>query len=247
MLETLYNNAVYCGKMQLMGGLMNKANRFGRVIAVCFWICMVVILFVHRDEITVEKIVGFTPDNALLAILVMLALFALKGSTMLINGNVLYTACGVMFSLPLAVMVNVLGSVIMTTISFWIGRKGGAATMERLTQKYRKLEMLRSVPHENQFLSTLLLRILGILPCEPVGMYLGACRLRYLDYIGGTLLGLLPAIISYAVMGEYASEPTSPQFIAAVAFQIMTTVCTLIAGVILKRKKKVHQGGTGNN
>lgn len=224
-----------------MGVLMNKTNRIGRVIAICFWVCLVVILLLHKDEITVESIVGFTPDEPLPAILVMLALFALKGSTVLMNGNILYAACGVMFPLPLAIAVNLLGSIVMTTIPFLIGRKGGAKTMEQLTQKYSKLRMLQSVPHKNQFLFTLLLRVIGLLPCEPVGMYLGACRLRYPNYIGGTLLGLLPAIAGFAVMGGYASDPASPQFIAAVAFQITVTVCTLTAGFIFKRKKKAEQ------
>lgn len=229
-----------------MEGSMHKGGKIGRAIVVCLWICLVVVLFIHRDEITVERIVGFTPDNTLLAILVMLALFTLKGSTVLMNGNILYTACGVMFSLPLAFAVNIFGSVIMTTIPFLIGHKGGAGTLEKLTQKYKKLNLLRDAPKENEFLFTLFLRILGLLPCEPVGMYLGACKLRYIPYIGGTLLGLLPAVIAYAVMGEYATIPNSPQFIAAVSFQIASMVCTLIAGCVWKRKKKVNSGTEEN-
>ena len=157
------------------------------------------------------------------------------------NGNILYTACGVMFSLPLAIAVNMLGSIIMTTIPFWIGRKGGASSLEKLTKKYKKLNLLRDAPRKNEFLFTLLLRILGLLPCEPVGLYLGACKLSYINYIRGTLLGLLPAAIAFAVMGEYATAPTSPQFIAAVAFQIVTTICTLIFGGVWRRKKKANQ------
>lgn len=219
---------------------MHKGGKIGRAIVVCFWVFLIGILLVHRDEITVERIVGFTPDSTLLAILVMLALFALKGSTVFMSGNVLYVACGVMFSLPLAVAVNMLGSVVMTTIPFWIGRKGGTEALEKLTQKYKKLNLLRDAPKENEFLFTLLLRILGLLPCEPVGMYLGACRLRYRPYIGGTLLGLLPAAFAFAVMGEYAATPDSPQFIAAAALVAATTVCTLIAGGVWKRKKKTE-------
>ncbi len=217
---------------------MHKGGKIGRVIVVCFWVFLIGILLVHRDEITVERIVGFTPDNTLLAIIVMLALFTLKGSAVLMNGNVLYTACGVMFSLPVAVAVNILGSVIMTTIPFWIGCKGGGAILEKLAQKYKKINLLRDAPKENEFLFTLLLRILGLLPCEPVGMYLGACKLRYIPYIGGTLLGLLPAVIAFAIMGEYAAEPAAPQFIAAVAFQIVISICALILVGVWKKKRK---------
>lgn len=109
--------------------------------------------------------------------------------------------------------------------------------LEQLTQKYRKLELLRDFPRQNEFLFTLALRLFGVLPCEPVGMYLGACRIRYDRYIGATLLGLLPATVLYAVMGEYASAPASPQFIAAVAIQAATTIIVLFWGLVRKRRK----------
>ena len=81
--------------------MKNKAEKAARAIGICFWIFIVVLLLIHRDEITVEKIVGFTPENVFLAILAMLLLFTIKGSTACINGNILYMASGVMFSLPL--------------------------------------------------------------------------------------------------------------------------------------------------
>jgi len=222
--------------------MKNKVEKAAIAIGACFWIFIVILLLIHRDEITVEGIVGFTPENVFLAILAMLLLFAIKGSTACINGNILYMASGVMFSLPLAVTVNMLGSIMMTTIPFLFGRKGGTGTVERLTQQHKKLELLRAFPQNNQFHFTLLLRILGLLPCEIVSMYLGACQLRYQHYICGTLLGLLPAAVAYSVMGAYSRAPASPQFVAAVIFQIATTICAVIAGGIWMRKRK--QGRT---
>ena len=203
---------------------------------------MILVLMVHRDEITVEKIIGVSSDNAALAILVLLVLFTIKGCTVGRNGSLLYVASGALFSLPLAVVVNMVESTIMTTIPFGLGKKGGSGTMEALTQRYKKLELLRSFPRKNPFKMTLLLRTLGLLPCEIVGMYLGACRLRYRDYICGTLLGLFPAAVAFSVMGAYFYAPTSIQFVCAAAFQVFTTVCTVIAGGIWKRKKKKEQG-----
>lgn len=217
---------------------MQRGSKLGRGVAVCFWIGVILICFIYRDELTVERIVTFAPDNTLLAMLVMLALFTLKGCTMFLNGNIMYMACGVMFPLPLAIAVNLLGSAIMTTVPFWIGRRGGASMLEKLTRKYKKLDLLRDAPKENEFLFTLCLRILGILPSEPVSMYLGACNLRYIPYIAGTLLGLIPVVNAYTVMGAYAADPASPQFIAAAVFRIIATLCMLILAGIWNQKKK---------
>lgn len=219
--------------------MIHGSEKGRRVVIVCFWLILVCVLLANKDELTVEKIVSFSPENILLTILIILVLFAVKGCTALINANVLYISCGIMFSLPLAIAVNLLGSFIMTSVPFFTGRKGGTALMEKLTQKYKKLEPLYSSPSKSPFLFTLMLRTFGILPCEIISMYLGACQLGYKNYICGTLLGLLPSIIAFSVMGEYASDLTSPQFIAAAVFKITAILATLIAGGIWKRKRKV--------
>lgn len=210
----------------------------GKIIAIGFWGILIIACFVHRDELTIEAIVNFTPDEPLWAAAVMLGLFTLKGCTVLLNGNILYAASGVMFSLPAAILVNLFGTLTMTTIPFFVGRKGGGKTVETLTRKYPKLSALKDAPRHSEFSFTFFLRVLGILPCEPVGMYLGACGIHYDKYICGTFLGLAPAIVAYAVIGEYAAQPTSPQFIIAACFQAGTTICTLIVAFLRKLQKR---------
>lgn len=68
-------------------------------------------------------------------------------------------------------------------------------------------------------------------------MYLGACSLRFGRYIAGTMLGLAPAIVMYAIIGAYIAEPTSPQFLVSVIIQAGTTICSLGAALIWERQK----------
>ena len=212
-----------------------------KLVAFCFYLGVSVVCFIHRDKITIESIVSYTPENPAVAAAVMLALFTLKGCTVFVNGNILYAACGVLFPLPAAIAVNAVGTVIMTTIPFFIGRKSGTAAMAALTQKYKKLEMVRNAPRHNELLFTLFMRVLGILPCEPVGMYLGSCGLRYSRYIVGTMIGLAPAIVAYAIIGEYAADPASPQFITAAVFQVGTTLCSLAVAFVWKLRRRSTQ------
>ena len=213
----------------------------GKLSAICIYLGVAVVCFIHRNKITIESIVSYTPENAAMAAAVMLALFTLKGCTVFVNGNILYAACGVLFPLPAAIAVNTAGSIIMTTIPFFIGRKSGTTTMDALAQKYKKLEMARNAPRYNELLFTLFMRILGILPCEPVGMYLGSCGLRYSKYIVGTMIGLAPAIVAYAIIGEYAADPMSPQFIISAIFQAGTTLCSLAAALMWKLRRRANQ------
>ena len=93
------------------------------MIGVAFWVCLIILCLIHRDQITVDNIVSFTPGNPFLAVCVILFLFALKSVSVVIYGGILYVASGILFSLPAAIAVNLAGSVIMTTIPFLIGKK----------------------------------------------------------------------------------------------------------------------------
>lgn len=227
-----------------MGEKKKPYNKGGKTAVIILWLIVIAVCFIFRDELTIERIVSFTPDNLLLAAIVMLGLFTLKGCTVCTNGDILYTASGVMFPLPMAVAVNLLGSLIMTTIPYWTGRKGGTDMLESLVEKHEKLRIFHETPRKDPFISALLLRLLGLIPCEIVSMYLGACNVHYRKYIGGTLLGLLPAALTFAFMGKYLSNPTSPQFLAAGGFQIVVRVSCLILGAVWKRntgKKETKQ------
>lgn len=216
----------------------DKGGKGGKLIVLCFWLVLFLILFSQRDKLTVERIVGYSPENMVLACAVILLLYGVKGCTMLINGYILYIAAGIMFPTALALVINLLGSVIMITIPYILGRRGGVAMLNKLMTKYQKLEALRDKPKENPRQTAFLLRILGVLPCEIVSLFLGACELDFWKYLTGSLMGLIPSLISTTIMGVYASTPGSPQFIIAAVIWAVGAGSGLVLSYVEKKKKR---------
>lgn len=209
-----------------------------KVIGVAFWVCLIILCLIQRDQITVDNIVNFTPKNPFLAACVILLLFALKSVSVVIYGGILYAASGILFPLPAAIAVNLVGSVIMTTIPFLIGKRSGVKILDRLVQKNSKLEILRSVPKQNEWLISFFVRIVGVLPSDLVSMYLGASGLHYTRYMIGTIVGLLPAIIDFSVMGKSIHDVSSPAFRISVGIEIFLMILSISIYSIWKRKKK---------
>ena len=216
----------------------SRADVILKIAAVLIWLGAVLCLLMHRDEITVEKIVNFTPKNPALAILIILFLYALKGISMPIYGGILYAASGIIFPLPTAIAVNAAGSVIMTTLPFLIGKHLGAKLLDRLVQKNPKLELLRSFPKQNDLLISFFVRLVGVLPADLVSMYLGASGLDYVRYIIGTIAGLLPSIINFSVIGMSINDVSSPAFWLSLICEICLTVFSVIIFYVLKKKKE---------
>ncbi len=211
-------------------------------VAVIFWLIIILLCLIYRDEITVDSIVAFTPNNTFVAVLVMLALFVVKSVSIFIYCGLLYAASGILFPLPLAILVNILGSVIMATIPFMIGHNAGTGLVSRLIEKHPKLKFMKDVPNQNEFFMSFFVRIIGILPSDIIGMYLGASGIRYNRYIAGTILGMLPATVTFCIMGMRINDVTSPEFLFSLGFELcLMVVSTTAYAVWMKKVKRKNQ------
>ena len=207
-------------------------------IPVFFWAAVILLCFLYRDRITVENIVNFTPENPVLAVGIMLLLFAFKSVTFVIYGSILYAVNGILFPLPFAILLNMAGSAIMATLPFLIGRRNGSGLLVKLTEKYPKLSVLRKLPSENGFFLSVVIRLMGCLPGDVVSMYFGASGIRYREYLTGTLIGLTPSIVIFTVIGMSADDVTSPAFIISVCCEILNALTSIIWFFCWNRKRR---------
>ena len=211
---------------------------FGRIFVIVFWGGLILLCFLNREKISVEGIVDLVPKNSILSVLVMLLLFAVKGIAVFIYGSILYTASGILFSLPVAIIVNTVGTVIMTTIPFYLGKKAGSRLIGDLVKKNSKLELLKDTQNQNEFIVSFFLRMVGLLPADLVAMYLGASGMRYKPYFFGTLIGLMPSIICFSVMGMSIDDIGSPQFIISLIVEVGLMILSLLIYLIWKHRNK---------
>lgn len=73
------------------------------------WVVLIVLCFLNRDALSVSDILQYSPANPFLAAFVMVLLFALKSLTVVLFCGFLYAAAGILFPLPVALLVNLIG------------------------------------------------------------------------------------------------------------------------------------------
>lgn len=206
-------------------------------------LALVVFVFLHRSEITVERVVSYTPAEPLLAVLLILALFAFKSLAVVVYAGVIYAATGILFPLPLAILVNLLGTAVMSLIPYWFGRRAGADWMDRLRLRHPKLQAVEELRRGNGFALTLLLRVMDVLPYDIISAYLGAARIPFGPYMLGCLLGKLVTCVAFPVMGMNINRPGSPEFLTAFGLEVGLMLVSLLLTVILKKRKKDRENG----
>ena len=216
--------------------------------AIVFWAAIVILCLIYKAQITVDNIVAYVPDNMLVAAVFMLMLFAVKSVLVFVYCGLLYAVCGILFPVPIAILVNIFGSLIMATIPFWIGKKAGIKLVDGLLQNHPKLKFLKDTPNKTPFFMSFFVRIIGILPSDIIGLYFGAAGVRYKSYIIGAIIGMLPQTVTFCLMGMSINDVTSPEFMISFVCELSLIVVSTIMYVIwMKRMKNKEQAKKSPN
>ena len=209
-----------------------------RILLILVWLALLAYVIIHRQDLTVAEILKYTPADPLLAAILLWLLFALQSLTVVVYCGILYTASGILFPLPWAMLVNLIGTAIMVSLPYFIARKKGAATAQYVIERYPKAAHLREFQAQNDFVMTLFLRLVGVLPCDVVSLYLGAIGVAYKDYFFGCMLGMLPPVIIMPIIGMSVKDPHSPAFIGSCIAQLTVMITSMVLYYLYQRRQK---------
>ena len=215
-------------------------KRFGRLFLRCLPLLgmagALLWLWLSGETLSVDTVLSYTPELPLLAALFLLLLYGLKSLSLTLPILLLDTVCGVLFPLPVAILVATLGTAITLTIPYFIGRGAGPDMTEKLQQKHPRLRELREMRSRNELFLAFLIRIVGILPCDVVSLYLGNTRLPFPKYLLGGVLGFLPDILTATVVGMKADDRSSPWFWGAIAVNLLVASGSTLFYTLYRRR-----------
>lgn len=206
-----------------------QALRTAKILVGLIWLGIITLCLLHRDSFTLEGILTYTPEKPLLAALVLLALFAVKSLSVFLYSGFLYIAAGVLFPLPAAIAVNLLGTAVMVTLPYLLGRKLGGQAVEYILRRWPKASALRDLRSGSDFFFVLIIRLLNVFSLDAVSAYMGAVGVSYRSYLPASLLGLASMCVLFPIMGGSLSDVRSPQFLVSAGIQlaIMLVSCTV--------------------
>lgn len=223
-------------------GAGGPRSRKYKLLLLCVWAVVLVVCFLNRDRFTVDGVLSYSPQNALLAAAFMLLLFALKSLSVFLFCGILFAADGLLFPLPAAVALNLLGAGIMVSLPYWLGRRLGKDQLDRIVQKYPRVEALRELRTEHEFIVSFAARAISILPSDVLSLYMGAAGTGYGKYLAGSVLGMLLPIVTFPIMGMNLTDPRSPAFLASLCVQAAASAAAIAVCWACGRRKRKRQG-----
>lgn len=178
--------------------------------------------------LTYQVILNYTPQNPILAAGTILLLFAVKSLIVVFPAAVIEFASGHLFPVVPALLVNFIGTAVSLCVSYWNGRRAGGEAVARFSIKYVKLASFMEKQRKHAFLLCLATRLIGCLPRDLVGMYLGAMKLPFITYLIAGMIGTFPSVLAATLVGSTISMPNTPLFVFSLLLFVGLTVGTSI-------------------
>lgn len=193
------------------------------------------ILIKNREflmHLKVSEIISFaeSKNTKFYAILITLIIFTIKPIFIIIPSSIIAIANGLIFGPFEGFLVTMIGNFISSTIGFFLARILGKDFVQGiLGKKFRNFE---SNIEKKQFLIMMSLRMIPVIPLDPISYACGLSKVSYKKFISATLIGVSPETICYSILGENFDKPFSPQFIIPVAILI---IALLFSSKIIKK------------
>lgn len=189
-----------------------------------------------------EILVASLPDKWLVLVAIFL-LFAVKTFVPIPLPTICLIA-GIVYPSQWSFIINLVGVSILLTTKYFMGKRFGGGAVEKL---YNKNDTVKSILETKQGNGNpwLLfgLRITPYFPINMVSQVYGSMNCEYDKYLMVSLLGFLPKILSYTIIGQNVFDPFSLSFILPIIILLMISGISLISfNMILEyiQKPKTH-------
>lgn len=211
-------------------------NKF-KLIGIIIYVLIIAIAALNIKNLSVEQLISYSPKNIFLAALFVLVMYILKSLSVFFPIVALQILSGFLFSAPLALTVNILGTLLCYTLPYLIGKFLGASSIENIIGKNEKILNIIDRQRSHKFFLPFFLRVVSCLPCDLVSLYLGALKIPYIYYISAGILGTLPGIIPATFIGKSITNPLSSEFIISTS---VTVFCSLVSVLIFYMYNQKH-------
>lgn len=207
-----------------------------RIAIVGLAVLAAVVLAFSREALSPEAVRDFVTEFGVLAPVVFAGIY-LVGVFVPFGTTVLTVSAGLAFG-PLRGGLLTFGVTIFASLlPFAVARRLGQAWVEARVGGTR-VEKWADLINRNAFLVFLYLRLLPTLPYEVQNYIAGISRIRPLQFVLATVLGIGPIIFILAFLGDSLTTPGSPGFWLAVVLYLGALLAPVVGGWTLKKMGK---------
>ena len=136
--------------------------------------------------------------------LVLLGSQVLQILITVIPGQPIQFACGYLFSPIVALLISIAGSVIGSTIAFYMAKILGRDAVEILAGNSKAMQYLDKLDSRNGYFALFLMYLIPGFPKDPLSYIAGLSEMKYFPYILISTLARIPGMLGSLLIGHFS-------------------------------------------
>lgn len=185
--------------------MLNKIKRYGGLaVRIAVSAAIVTIIIWKYDELTnidVRQIV-YDADNTFIAVMSVFGVYLIKSVLFVLPASLIYTAVGVAFNAGWAVLINTVGIILEIMVTYLLGRLLGGEYVTRLLKRNKAGQKILAIEDKEKKSALFGIRLLPIFPIDFVSLFLGASKVKPLQYFLLSLGGIMPRVVLFTILGD---------------------------------------------
>lgn len=179
--------------------------------------------------------------NLALAAGVVLGIYLLKSVLFVIPASLIYISVGLAFDTGQAIAINFVGIALEVTVTFLLGKFLGGVYVEKRLRGKKFADKLLNAKQKNTLSFLLVVRALPAFPIDFVSLFLGASGIGFLPYFIISVIGIMPRVILFTVLGDgiYKYIPMEVLLLVAISAIPAALIVWLVSYIRKKRRPTV--------
>ncbi|MBQ7885855.1 MAG: VTT domain-containing protein [Clostridia bacterium] len=212
----------------------------GLTAAIVLFILSLLFYIASHAQQLIGSVVAYLPQGSWRSALVLLVLYGIKGLVFVVPVPLLQFAASRLFTMPTAILVNLLGIVLCYLVPYATGFFFGERATRRFAHQYEKIAPFVERCHEHRFEIRFIPRLISFVPNDLLSVYLGAARIPLAVFLIASTLASAPKVVLNTLAGASIHDPTSPMFIISLLLSVALVAASLMLARKLNQRNKTH-------
>ncbi|MCQ2550913.1 MAG: VTT domain-containing protein [Clostridia bacterium] len=180
----------------------------------------------------INKLLELVNNNKFMSSFIYLGIMVLQIIISVIPGQIVQMAAGYIFSIPLGLLLSILGVLLGSTCTYFIAKLLGKNFIEMIFGEDKVRSYRAKLNSKKAYLIVFLIYLIPGIPKDLVGYVAGISEIDYAMFIAISTIGRLPGLIGCIVIGEMTYMQN---YTAAIVIGVIATILFVI-GIIYRKK-----------
>ncbi len=175
-------------------------------VAVAMTIFVIAVLNYEKlKNIDVRALVDAS-TSMIIALVTIWGVYLVKSVLFIIPAMLIYVSIGMAFPPVTACLISLVGIILEVTVTYFLGGFLGGPYVNKLLSKTKPGKKVLEMKLNENFPTLLVIRALPVFPIDFVSLFWGASKCRFPRYFIASVVGIMPRVILFTIIGDSIYE-----------------------------------------